>query len=70
MWSESKRQTDLEADLILLYVRRVRNNLFHGGKFNEHWFAPERSQKLLESSLIILYHCLDLSAPVKEAYDN
>src|SRR5436190_14601447 len=23
------------ADLILLYVRRVRNNLFHGAKFND-----------------------------------
>ena len=29
---------------ILLCVRRVRNNLFHGGKFSGHWFAPERSK--------------------------
>ena len=45
-WSEAKPNTNTESDLILLYVRRVRNNLFHGGKFNGHWFAPERSEQL------------------------
>lgn len=33
-WSDSRATSDSEADLVLLYVRRVRNNLFHGGKFN------------------------------------
>jgi hypothetical protein len=39
---------------LLLCVRRVRNNLFHGGKFNGNWFAPERSAALLLHSLSIL----------------
>jgi len=42
-WEESKPTTDSQADELLIYVRRARNNLFHGGKFNGHWFAPERS---------------------------
>ena len=69
-WSEAVPQTDLRADLVLLYVRRVRNNLFHGGKFNGRWFAPERSEALLRNSLVILRQCLEASEPVKEAYDH
>lgn len=30
-WSVSAPQTDLQSDRVLIYVRRVRNNLFHGG---------------------------------------
>ena len=40
-WESSKPSTDSRVDRLLIYVRRVRNNLFHGGKFNGHWFAPE-----------------------------
>lgn len=69
-WNVSEPQTDLKADLVLLYVRRVRNNLFHGGKFNGHWFAPERSEALLSNSLIILSRCLEESVPVRDAYEN
>lgn len=38
-WSDSVSQTNLLSDRILIYVRRVRNNLFHGGKFNGHWLS-------------------------------
>jgi hypothetical protein len=56
------------ARQLLLYVRRVRNNLFHGGKFNGHWFAPERSEPLMRHSLTVLQACLEASRDVKEAY--
>lgn len=69
-WDDAPPNTDSNADLVLLYVRRVRNNLFHGGKFNDHWFTPERSEELLRHSLVILYACLDASPQVKKAYDN
>lgn len=69
-WDAAKPSTDSNADLILLYVRRVRNNLFHGGKFNGHWFAPERSEKLLRNSIIILEECLEASPQVKKVYDQ
>jgi len=69
-WDASVPQTDLQSDRVLIYVRRVRNNLFHGGKFNGHWFAPQRSADLLRHSLTILNACLVASEPVNEAYHN
>lgn len=39
---------------LLLCVRRVRNNLYHGGKFNGSWFDEIRSGFLLEASILIL----------------
>jgi len=58
------------TDLVLAYVRRVRNNLFHGGKFNGHWFEPQRSGELLTHSLCILRGAIDLHAEVSEPYGN
>lgn len=55
---------------LLLCVRRVRNNLFHGGKFNGHWFAPQRSKELIEHSLSILEGCLRSSTALKNAYGD
>jgi hypothetical protein len=69
-WDAAPPNTNSTADLILLYVRRVRNNLFHGGKFNGHWFAPERSEKLLRHSLVILNACLDGSPQVRSAFKS
>ncbi|WP_311761731.1 hypothetical protein [Paracoccus broussonetiae] len=69
-WSASAPQTDLQSDRVLIYVRRVRNNLFHGGKFNGRWFEPQRSAVLLQHSLTILSACLAASPAVSEAYHN
>jgi hypothetical protein len=55
---------------LLLYIRRVRNNLFHGGKFNGRWFAPERSEPLMRHSLTVLRACLEASPKVKDAYEH
>ena len=57
-----------QADLVLVLVRRVRNNLFHGGKFSHHWFDPERSELLLKHSLTILLGCLAASPEVHAAF--
>lgn len=56
-WDDATPNASSSSDLILLYVRRVRNNLFHGGKFNGRWFDPERSEELLRHSLTILDAC-------------
>lgn len=69
-WSDAPPDANSKADLILLYVRRVRNNLFHGGKFNGRWFAPERSHELLRCSLIILRACLEAAPQVAAAYNG
>ena len=67
-WLTTLPQSKCEADLILLYIRRVRNNLFHGGKFNGHWFEPERSEELITHSITILHKAVSLSVNVKTAF--
>lgn len=67
-WRVSEPQNNSQAGKLLMYVRRVRNNLFHGGKFNGHWFEPERSEVLLLSSLTILKACVEAVDSVREAY--
>jgi hypothetical protein len=69
-WSDAAPNAALKSDLVLQYVRRVRNNLFHGGKFNGRWFEPERSERLLRHSLTILHACLRASRDVGDAYHN
>ena len=69
-WSDSAPTQVNDTDLLLLYVRRVRNNLFHGGKFNGNWFAPQRSEELLNSSIIVLKQALEMNASVKQAFEN
>lgn len=58
------------AELILRLVCRVRNNLFHGGKFNGHWFEPQRSEDLLSHGLTILRECVEAHPKVREAYSQ
>jgi hypothetical protein len=45
-WEEA-REEGPDSRKLSIYIRRVRNNLFHGGKFNGHWFSPERSEPLM-----------------------
>ncbi len=63
-----------DINVLLRFVRRVRNNLFHGGKHVHGAVAndrnTERNEILFKSSLIILDACLKLSPDVKSAYDN
>lgn len=69
-WDEIEPTYISKTDLILLYVRRVRNNLFHGGKFLGHWFEPFRDYELLRHSLTILQACREASNSVREAYES
>ena len=59
--------------LIWLYLRRVRNRLFHGGKFNLRTANPDRSSVLLEHTVTILMAAIFASphkagSPVAEPY--
>ena len=69
-WDEIAPDHNSQTDLILLYVRRVRNNLFHGGKFCGHWVEPVRDIDLLRHSLTILGACLAASDSVRDAYEG
>jgi hypothetical protein len=69
-WDATLPDAKNQTDLLLQYVRRIRNNLFHGGKFNGHWFEPERSGSLINAGIEILNACLQVSDKVREAYDS
>jgi hypothetical protein len=61
-WADDVRPAaEPELKRLLLYVRRIRNNLFHGGKFAAGPMnGPERDTKLINSGLVILDACLSL----------
>jgi len=49
---------DSSVDALFRHISRVRNNLFHGGKFSgtfpDTWDDPDRSRKLLNACLRVL----------------
>lgn len=47
---------DHSVQALFAHICRMRNNLFHGAKFNGTWFDPERSSALLQRGLLILEH--------------
>ena len=67
-WEEVQPDHKSKAELVLRLVCRVRNNLFHGGKFNGQWFAPQRSEELLSHGLSILGAAVAAHPKVREAY--
>jgi hypothetical protein len=67
-WEEVQPDHKSKAELVLRLVCRVRNNLFHGGKFNGQWFAPQRSEELLTHGLTILSAVVAAHSKVREAY--
>ena len=69
-WDSTPPNAANQAELLLRYICRVRNNLFHGGKFNGHWFQPERSGELMRASLIILNVCRETCPDVNRAYQS
>lgn len=71
-WDSSVGFTRLDRmDQVLDLVRRVRNNLFHGGKFNnEVHSGPGRNELLLRHSITVLHRCLELSPSVAARYNT
>ncbi len=69
-WEAKLPDHKSQAELLLLLVCRVRNNLFHGGKFNGHYFEPQRSERLITHGLVILQECIEGHKKVFEAYSQ
>jgi len=67
-WDEKLPDHKSKAELVLRLVCRVRNNLFHGGKFNGRWFEPQRSEELMQHGLVVLRACVESHPRVQEAY--
>jgi hypothetical protein len=60
-----------ETEIIFVLVRRIRNNLFHGGKHNLSVFEDnERTTSLLRSALLIVKEGMSILQDVKAAYDQ
>jgi len=70
-WDSTAEDESLsEIERLLRYVRRVRNNLFHGGKFSAlPQLETVRNVSLLEDSLVILQECLRLDEDVWREYE-
>jgi hypothetical protein len=58
---------DRSVQMLFAHIRRVRNNLYHGGKFNAEWIAPDRSKALISKSLLLLQHLTDTHRGLGEA---
>ncbi len=69
-WREAKPDAKSETSLLLQYVSRTRNNLFHGGKFSSGWLDPDRSERLLGHALTVLDSCIDILPEVSAAYHH
>ena len=69
-WETVVPDTKSNADKLFQYIRRVRNNLFHGGKFNGNWFEPQRSESLIKNSLIILHAVIKCEPTINDAYND
>jgi hypothetical protein len=69
--SPSRAEGEPEIDFLLRMIRTVRNNLFHGGKYNiEVHEDTHRTELLLTHSLTILKECLGLVPQVKRAFEE
>jgi hypothetical protein len=71
-WKESSPDRNLrKAQQVLLMVRRIRNNLFHGAKvWSPEYSNRERDIKLLQAGLAVLKHCAQLNQRVHIAYEE
>jgi hypothetical protein len=70
-WSDNPPNSKTKTGQLVLYVCRVRNNVFHGGKYCGHFLSvPDRSEMLIKSCIEILNHALALSHDVKEAFNG
>jgi len=69
-WRDAPPDANLPcAQQVILMVRRVRNNLFHGGKFYPAADAA-RDHLLVSYSLVVLRACLPLHPDLKREYES
>ncbi len=71
-WIDSAPITDYNGrklEWLLLMIRRIRNNLFHGGKYPNFMVAePSRNRELILSSIIILNDAVQLEQSVSDEF--
>jgi hypothetical protein len=69
LWKEAPPQASERLLRLLILVRRVRNNLFHGPKFNALVGGESKGDtNLLEHGLTILHACLRISSDISDKF--
>jgi len=66
-WQDCPASEEISEQLCE-YTRRIRNNLFHGGKCNEDWRNRMRSEQLMRHGLTILKAFVNASPRLAEAF--
>lgn len=70
-WSSMVPNNPAEIENLLILVRRVRNNLFHGGKYNSQAHdETARNESLLRYGITILEASMTLVPNIKAAYSG
>lgn len=64
---ENVPNNERSAQILFSHLRRIRNNLYHGGKFNRSWIDPDRSYELISRALCLLEMLLAANQRIKEA---
>ncbi len=68
-WREVPAGKGSDSADLFTYICRVRNNIFHGGKFRGMQLAdPERSSELMRHSRTVLHAVLDFIPELREAF--
>lgn len=68
-WRPVQRQGPLEsAKNVFDIVKRIRNNLFHGGKAQRQSADGDRDNRLVRNSLIVLDRALKMDSDVGDAF--
>jgi hypothetical protein len=71
LWADYVERGASRVDEVVWIVKRIRNNLFHGGKFAyDPSSNPERENKLLLSATILLFHLITVVPEIEQAYDQ
>lgn len=65
-WAEVSN-LERSVQILFAHIRRVRNNLYHGGKFHGKWIDPDRSWELISKSVLLLEQMVNADAGLLEA---
>jgi hypothetical protein len=68
-WQMAPLEGQTRVEQALHAVRRVRNNLFHGGKHTPH-SPPGRDEKLVQCSRSLIYACLEQDDNLSAAFEQ
>ena len=69
IWVDANANRGNEIYDLFVYICRVRNNLFHGGKYKGRYLSdPERSLELIAHCSTVLNACLEANHQLNEAY--